>query len=155
MMRRTIIILAALSLGLSGCGRKRPTPPATAPAAKNPAADSAKREVRVLHTLQGHRGSIWSVAWRPDGKQIATGSWDNSIKLWEASTGKLQHTVQGHKNRVHKIAWSPNGKHLASCGWGGVIKIWDGTWLEHTLTGCCLLHRVEPGRQTIGQRKPG
>ena len=134
-MRRIIIVLAALSLGLSGCGRKRQATPETAPAGKKPAPNFAKREVRVLHTLQGHRGSIWSVAWSPDGKQLATGSWDNSIKLWEASTGKLQHTVQGHKNRVHKIAWSPDGKHLASCGWDGVIKIWDGTWLEHTLKG--------------------
>ena len=125
---------------------------------QKPAPASAKREVRVLHTLQGHRGSIWSVAWSPDGKQLATGSWDNSIKLWEANTGKLQHTVQGHKNRVQKIAWSPDGKHLASCGWDGAIKIWDGTWPEHTLNGHsanCLLHRVEPGRQTVGQRKPG
>ena len=134
-MLRTIVILAALSLGISGCGRKRPASSATAPIVQKPPPASAKREVRVLHTLQGHRGSVWSVAWSPDGKQLATGSWDNSIKLWEANTGKLQHTVQGHKNRVHKIAWSPDGQHLASCGWDGAIKIWDGTWPEHTLNG--------------------
>ncbi len=141
MMQRIIIFGAALLIGLSSCSRKRPATPASPPVKKpNPVnggatGKSATREVRLLHTLQGHRGSIWSVAWSPNGKQIATGSWDHSIKYWNADTGKLLHSMRGHKNRVHKIAWSPDGKHLASCGWDGEIKIWDGTWPKHTLSG--------------------
>ena len=55
---------------------------------------------KLLSTLQGHTGEVYSVAWSPDGKTLASGSSDQTVKLWEAATGKLLTTLQGHTGPV-------------------------------------------------------
>ena len=50
---------------------------------------------KLLATFQGHEGSVYSVAWSPDGKTLASGSADKTVKLWEAATGKLLATFRG------------------------------------------------------------
>jgi len=64
--------------------------------------------------LQGHTGDVHSVAWSPDGKTLASGSNDKTVKLWKAATGKLLASLQGPTGDVHSVAWSPDGKTLAS-----------------------------------------
>ncbi|KAL4750011.1 WD40-repeat-containing domain protein [Aspergillus terricola var. indicus] len=52
----------------------------------------------MQQTLEGHSAGVWSVAFSPDGKQLASGSSDKTIKLWDPATGDLQQTLEGHSN---------------------------------------------------------
>ncbi|KFZ20614.1 hypothetical protein V501_00012, partial [Pseudogymnoascus sp. VKM F-4519 (FW-2642)] len=88
-------------------------------------------------TLAGHSGSVWAVAFSPDGKQIASGSDDETIKLWDVRTGGLQKTLAGHSGRIRAIAFSPDGKQIASGSDDETIKLWDVRTggLQKTLAG--------------------
>src|SRR6516162_4943192 len=76
-------------------------------------------------TLKGHTEVVTSVAYSPDGKTLASGSRDKTIKLWEVATGKEQATLKGHTGEVWSVAYSPDGKTLASGSWDATIKLWD------------------------------
>jgi parallel beta-helix repeat protein len=65
------------------------------------------------------------LAFSPDGKILASGSWDNTIKLWDVATGTLLRTLQGHTSSVYSVAFSPDGKILASGSLDGTILLWD------------------------------
>ncbi|MEH2437976.1 MAG: hypothetical protein V7K25_27755, partial [Nostoc sp.] len=82
---------------------------------------------RRIYTLQGHSNSIYSVAYSPDGRIIASGSKDSTIKLWYVSTGREIYTLQGHSDSVNSVAFSPDGKILASGSNDTTIKLWDVT----------------------------
>jgi len=69
------------------------------------------------------------VAYSPDGKQIASGSMDKTIKLWDATTGDLQKTLVGHLKGIWRIIFSPDSKMIASKSFGDHMKLWD------TITG--------------------
>ena len=88
-------------------------------------------------TLVGHTDTIYSVAFSPDGQTLASGSADNTIILWDATTGQYKETLIGHKRAVYSIAFSPDGQTLASGSWDKTIKLWDTTtWkYRHTLVG--------------------
>ena len=76
-------------------------------------------------TLTGHTGSVWSVAFRPDGRHIVSGSTDKTIKIWNAATGALEMTLTGHKDPVRSVTFSPNGARIISGSGDGTVRIWD------------------------------
>ena len=78
-----------------------------------------------MRVLKGHKRRIESVAWRQDGLQLATGSQDGTVKVWEVATAKTLHTLTGHTKPVRGVAWSPDGKFLASGSDDHLIKLWD------------------------------
>ncbi len=75
--------------------------------------------------MQGHKDCIYSVAWSPDGKIIASGSYDKMVKLWDVASGKELKNLQDHIDAVFAVAFSPDGKHLASASQDRTVKIWD------------------------------
>jgi WD40 repeat protein len=69
---------------------------------------------QATNTLNGHTRAVDSVAFSPDGKTLASGSYDGTIKLWDVATGKEQATLEGHTGELWNVALSPNGKTLAA-----------------------------------------
>jgi WD40 repeat protein len=81
--------------------------------------------MQPLLTLKGHTDLVYTVAISPDGKTIATGSFDKSIKLWNAEDGKNTRTLNGHTNLVLAVAFHPKEPLLASASSDNTVKIWD------------------------------
>lgn len=78
--------------------------------------------------LGGHADAVYAVAVSADGRLAATGSFDKSVKLWDAATGKELRTLagkNGHANQVLCLAFSPNGDTLVSGGSDNAVKVWD------------------------------
>jgi len=67
-----------------------------------------------LRELQGHTHIVTSFAFSPDGNQIVSGSWDDSLRVWDAKTGELLRELQGHTNWVASVAFSPTGDQIVS-----------------------------------------
>ncbi|MEH1825984.1 MAG: ribosome assembly protein 4, partial [Nostoc sp.] len=86
-----------------------------------------KKENRAFeaNTLEGHSSPVWGVVFSTDGKTLASGSGDKTIKLWDVSTGKALKTLTGHSSTVNSIGFSPDGKTLASGSDDNTIKLWD------------------------------
>ena len=91
----------------------------------SPANAALKGGATLLKTLLGHKDCIYSVAWSPDGKLLASGSYDKMVKLWDAATGQEVKNLQDHIDAVFAVAFSPDGKHLASGSQDRSVKIWD------------------------------
>jgi serine/threonine protein kinase len=106
---------------------------ATSPVRTRRVTDPAK--MSLFRTLEGHTGNVRSVAWSPDGTTLASGSRDETVKLWNKD-GTLLRTLEGHTHWVRSVAWSPDGTTLASGSWDNTVKLWnkDGTLLR-TLEG--------------------
>ena len=97
------------------------------------AQDSAKKVI-LDRTLVGHTNYVRSVAWSPDRSQIVSGSWDNTVRIWNATTGNLTRTLNGHTNSVNSVAWSPDSSQIASGSYDNTVRIWDAATGENTRT---------------------
>ena len=73
----------------------------------------------------GHSGSVNAVTFSSDGRYIVSGSDDNTVKLWEVSTGREIRTFIGHAKPVYSVALSPDDRYALSGSADETIKLWD------------------------------
>jgi eukaryotic-like serine/threonine-protein kinase len=109
----------AKSDGLLSEGPKTPTTPHPSTATPHPST--------ALYTYTGHKGSVLTAAWSPDGYRIASGSYDTTVRVWDATTGWHSSIYSGHTGEVWSVAWSPDSRLIASGGGfnDNTVQIWD------------------------------
>jgi WD40 repeat protein/thiol-disulfide isomerase/thioredoxin len=98
-------------------------------------------QVRVRDLITGQRiatrlvhGSvIWSIAFDPDGKRLASAG-DNAVKVWDTRTGRQLLTCKGPEGGILSVQFSPDGKRLAGGSIDGSVRVWDATTGEWTLS---------------------
>jgi hypothetical protein len=86
----------------------------------------------ALQTLEGHSCWIISVAFSPEGKQVVSGSNDQTLRLWDAVTGATLQTPKGHSGFIYSVAFSPDGKQVVSKSSDRTVRLWDA------ITGAAL-----------------
>jgi WD40 repeat protein len=97
-----------------------------------------QEKIRTLPvTLRGHEQGVFSVSFSPDGKFLASGSLDKTVKVWEVGSWREVATLRGHENWVSSVSFSPDGKFLASGSSESypnspkTVKVWEvGSWRE-------------------------
>ena len=80
---------------------------------------------KLAYSLIGHRGYISSLAWRNDGQQILTSSYDNTAKLWQAGTGQLQRSVTVNGVDLNIAVFSPDGKNFVTGGDDRLLRVYE------------------------------
>jgi tetratricopeptide (TPR) repeat protein len=95
--------------------------------------------MRERNSLEGHSSYVTSVSFSPDGKTIASGSSDNTIKLWNLE-GKLLKTLSGHSSYVTSVSFSPDGKTIASGSWDNTVILWNLDLNDLLKQGCSWLN---------------
>jgi WD40 repeat protein len=97
----------------------------------------------LIRVINGHSMAVASVAYSPDGTTIASGSWDETIRLWDAETGEAKlggKVLKGHTGNVNSVAFSPDGRTIVSGSYDKTIRLWDAEtgdakWDGRALTG--------------------
>ncbi len=90
---------------------------------------------RLLSTLQGHAAGVWGVALSKDGRLVAGGSFDRTVKLWEVESGRLVTTLEGHTGGVRSVALGGDGRLVVSGSYDGSIKLWNTAPTSESPTG--------------------
>ena len=76
--------------------------------------------------LEAHTGQVWSVAFSPDGKLLASGGYDGTIRLWDVTNRRAVHRPRKADTRgVSTVAFSPDGTTLVSGGYDGTVRLWE------------------------------
>lgn len=93
--------------------------------------------------MNGHQAPVNHLSFSPDGRYIASGSFDKKVKLWDGRTGKFLVTFVGHVGSVYQVCWAPDSRHLASASKDSTVKVWPTAAVQpsvkpvalHTLAG--------------------
>ena len=94
---------------------------------------SEKRDVLVfdttsgdlIHRLSGHTGLVYAMAFRPDGRYLATGADDRSIRFWDTRDFGEVVALRGHRDHVQTLLWSRDGERLYSASGDYTVRLWD------------------------------
>ncbi|RYO95556.1 hypothetical protein DL764_007653 [Monosporascus ibericus] len=82
---------------------------------------------RMSHRIPGHGQPILCTQFSPASDSLATGSGDNTARIWDIATGTPKWTLKGHTGWVLGVSWSPDGDWLATCSMDRTVRIWDPT----------------------------
>ena len=142
--------LASPAVTVSPINTTPPTPAVVPPPPKNPSPVPVSvtpvswAKPSYIHSFIGHSQQVRSVVFSADGKTLASGSQDATIKLWDV-IGQVRMTLTGHSSSVYSVAFSPDSKILASGSYDTTIKLWEvGTGkLIATLTTPDWVHSVK------------
>ena len=93
-------------------------------------------------TLEGHEDAVAATAFAPDGKTLASVSYDDSLRTWNLADGQELLDMEGHTGGAVSLAYSPDGALLASGDSAGVVRLWDA----HTGD---LLQEITPHSATV------
>jgi WD40 repeat protein/tRNA A-37 threonylcarbamoyl transferase component Bud32 len=105
---------------------KSPVIPEANPTSAQPSPPVGQnKEYTLARVISAHDSFVWSVALSADGQTLASGSEDKTIKIWQASTGKLLHTLKSHTENVRAVTLSADGQTLVSGSGDNTIKIWQ------------------------------
>jgi WD40 repeat protein len=77
---------------------------------------------------------VFAVAWSPDGTRIASGSWDKTVQVWDAASGKAITIYTGHSGAINSIAWSPDNSAIVSSSVDGTAQVWAAKSARPLLT---------------------
>jgi WD40 repeat protein len=82
------------------------------------------RTGELVRKLSGHQSTIWTVAVSPEGRYLASGSKDRSVRVWDMETGEELWSETAHAVETEAIAFSPDGETLATTGGDGILRLW-------------------------------
>jgi WD40 repeat protein len=91
-----------------------------------------------LRCFNGHTRAVYRVAFSPDCKWILSAGADNTVRLWEAATGKEVRRFEGHMKKVYGVAFSPDGKFVLSGSLDKTARLWDVQNSNDSATQCPL-----------------
>ena len=86
----------------------------------------------LVQVLSGHSGLVRAVAVSVDGSKVVSGSYDRTVKIWDAESGAELNTLSGHSNTVLSVAVSADGSKIVSGSYDGTMKIWNMVMLVPT-----------------------
>ena len=87
--------------------------------------DEVREQLLLELLFLGHRGSVWSLAWSPDGRQALSGAEDRTILLWDVASGRCLRVLEGHTDDIFSVAWSPDGRQALSGGRDKAVRLWE------------------------------
>jgi WD40 repeat protein len=97
-------------------------------------AKTSKTPYQERYTLSGHLGYVWKMTFSPDGRYLASGSWDSTIKIWDLKALEKDPkaepvTLRGHGGVIYGLAFSPDGRLASSSGSTrhGEVRVWDAS----------------------------
>jgi WD40 repeat protein len=97
-----------------------------------------------MQHLQGHARTVTSLAFSRNGRWLASGSLDHTIKLWSLPEGRELTTLRDHHKAVNSVQFHPEGSVLASGSHDGQVKLWNFDLQVYILRGCRILSGYLP-----------